>query len=54
MTYPFIPIGIFIVFVFYALYLLIIKKDKMKFKAMLLPGVFFIVLWSAIYYFLLK
>jgi FtsH-binding integral membrane protein len=54
MTYPFIAIGLIIVFVAYVLYLLIIKKDLKKLKIVLYPGLFFIAIWVVIYYFLLK
>ena len=53
MTYPFIPIGLFAVFVVVVLYLLIVKRDMKKLKAVLSPGLFFIVIWIVIYYFLL-
>lgn len=52
--YPFIPAGLIAVFIIYVLYLLLIKKDTRKFKAVLYPGVFFIAVWGVIYYFLLK
>ena len=54
MTYPFIPIGLISIFIIYVLYLLLIKKDKKKLKSILYPGLFFIVIWLVIYYFLLK
>ncbi len=54
MTYPFIPIGLIAVFIVYILYLLIIKKDIKKLKSVLYPGLFFIVIWAVIYFFLLK
>lgn len=54
MTYPFITLGILIVFIFYAFYLLVIKKDKKRLKSMLVPAVFFLVIWGVIYYFLSK
>lgn len=54
MTYPFIPIGLIVVFIAVVLYLLVIKKDMKKFKNVLYPGVFFIAIWAVIYYFLLK
>lgn len=54
MTYPFIPIGLIIVFIVYLLYLLLIKKDLKKFRTVLYPGLFFIIIWAVIYYSLLK
>ena len=54
MTYPFIPIGLISIFILVILYLLIIKKDMKQLKTVLYPGLFFIVLWAFIYYFLLK
>lgn len=54
MTYPFITIGLTIVFVVYLLYLLLIKKDFKKLKAFLYPGLFFIAVWVAIYFLWLK
>jgi FtsH-binding integral membrane protein len=54
MTYPFIPIGLIIVFIVYVLYLLLIKKDLKKLKTVLYPGLFFIAIWAVIYFILLK
>jgi hypothetical protein len=54
MTYPFIPIGLIAIFIAYILYLLFIKKDVNKLKAVLYPGLFFIAIWVVIYYFLLR
>lgn len=50
MTYPFIPIGLMAVFVFYVLYLLFVRKDKRQLKAALRPGLFFISVWAVLYY----
>ncbi|HRP54412.1 hypothetical protein [Agriterribacter sp.] len=38
MTYPFIPIGLIAAFIVYVLYLLLIKKDMKKLKAILYQG----------------
>jgi FtsH-binding integral membrane protein len=54
MTYPFIPIGLIIIFLVYVLYMLIIKKDMNKLKPVLFIGLFFMAVWAVIYYFLLK
>ena len=54
MTYPFIPIGLIAVFIITLLYLLIFKKDMKKFRMVLFPGLFFIAIWAAIYFYLLK
>lgn len=55
MTYPFIPLGLIAIFLFYILYLAFIKKNlKANFKTVVLPGLFFIVVWAVIYYFLLR
>jgi len=54
MTYVFIPIGLIIVFIIYVLYLLFIRKDLKKVKTVLYPGLVFIAIWVAIYYFLFK
>jgi hypothetical protein len=53
MTYPFIALGLIVVFIIYVLYLLV-KKDMKRLNTVLYPGLFFIVLWAAIYFFLLK
>lgn len=50
MTYPFIAVGLTVVFASYLLYLLLIKKDIKTFKAFLYPGLFFIAVWLLIYY----
>lgn len=54
MTYPFITIGLIAVFLIYSLYLIFIKKDFKRFKAVIFPGLFFIAIWIAIYLFLLR
>jgi hypothetical protein len=54
MTYPFIAIGLTAVFIVYILYLLLIKKDIKKFKAVLFPALLFIAIWAVIYFALLK
>ncbi len=54
MTYPLIPIGLITIFIVYVLYLLLFKKDLKRFTAVLYPGLFFIAIWTIIYYFLLK
>jgi len=54
MSYILIPFGLIAVFVVYVLYLLMIKKDMIKFKAVVIPGLFFIVVWLALYYFMLR
>lgn len=55
MTYPFIPIGLIILFLGYILYLAIVKKNlKSKIKTVVMPGIFFIGIWAVIYFFLLK
>jgi len=53
MTFIFIPIGLLIVLVIYALYL-IAKKDFRQLKAIAYPSLFFLAVWAGIYYFLLK
>jgi len=55
MTYPFIPLGLIVVFTFYILYLAFVKKNlRSKIKTVLLPGLFFIAMWAIIYYMMLK
>lgn len=54
MTYPFIPIGLIILFIGYVLYLLIVKKDRKRLKRILFPGLFFIGIWAVFYYILLR
>jgi hypothetical protein len=54
MTYLFIPFVLIAVFILYALYLIFFKKDFKQLKLVLLPGVFFIAIWIALYYFILK
>lgn len=54
MLYPFISIGLIVIFIVYVFYLLIIKKDRKQLKSVLYPGLFFIVIWAVLYYFLLK
>ena len=54
MSYILIPFGLIAVFVVYVLYLLMIKKDMIKFKAVVIPGLFFIVVWLVLYYFMLR
>ncbi len=53
MTYPFIPIGLIAIFIFYVLYLILFKKEKKQVKAVLPFGLVFIAVWAVIYYFLL-
>ncbi|HUH34546.1 MAG TPA: hypothetical protein VL022_01815 [Moheibacter sp.] len=54
MIYSIIPIVFIAVFVLYALYLILIKKDGAKFKSILVPGLVFIALWGLIYYLWLR
>lgn len=54
MRYLFIPIGIIAILIGYVLYLLITKQDAKKIKSVLYPGLFFLVVWAALYYFILK
>lgn len=54
MFYPLIPIGLTALFILYVLYLALIKKElKAKFKTVVLPGLFFLAIWAAIYFFVL-
>lgn len=54
MTYPFIPIGLIVLFIAYVLYLIITKKKLKNHKQILYPGLFFIGVWAVMYFFLLK
>lgn len=54
MVYPFISVGLVAVFIGYVLYLLFVKKDMRKLKSILPIGLFFIVAWVLVYYFLFK
>lgn len=51
MRYPYITIGLIIVFVIYIVYLLA-KKDRVTLRMMLLPGLFFIAVWALLYFLL--
>ncbi len=55
MTYPLVPIGLIIVFIAYVAYLAFVRKNlKSKINTVVLPGLFFIIVWLVIYYFILK
>lgn len=54
MSFVLVPILLTVVFIGYILYLLIIKKDRTKLRVVLFPGLFFILIWIAFYYFLLR
>ncbi|WP_333599902.1 hypothetical protein [Flavobacterium sp.] len=51
----FIPIILIALFVFYVLYLALIKKElKQNLTGVLYPGLFFIVVWGILYYIILE
>jgi len=55
MLYPFIAIGLLIVFVAYILYLAFVKKDlKQNLRKVVYPGIFFISVWASLYFLVLK
>lgn len=55
MLYPIISIGLVVVFVLYLLYMGLIKKDlKSKFSTVVLPGIFFVIVWLVIYWLLFR
>ncbi|MCC7524981.1 MAG: hypothetical protein IT250_09170 [Chitinophagaceae bacterium] len=54
MTYPLIALGLTVVFVVYLLYLLLVKKDKKTVKDFLYPGLFFIAVWTVVYFLWIK
>ncbi len=54
MSFVLVPILLTVVFIGYILYLLIIKKDRKILNAVLFPSLFFIIVWIAFYYFLLR
>ncbi|MCC2590248.1 hypothetical protein [Chryseobacterium sp. MFBS3-17] len=54
MSYVIVPVLLSLVFVGYLMYLLLIKKDRKNFKAVVFPGLFFIAVWILFYMFLLK
>lgn len=49
-----IPLGLIAIFIIVILYLLLIKKDPKSAGNLLWPGLFFIAVWAAIYFLLLK
>jgi len=51
----FMPIVMTVIFAFYILYLVFVKKEfKSKFQTVILPGAFFILVWGFCYFALLK
>lgn len=53
MRYVHIPLLLIVLFFGYVVFLLL-KKDYQKLKAILYPGLFFIVAWLVFYYFLFE
>lgn len=53
MSLPYIAIGLIGIFFIYVLFLALTKRTK-QLKTVLPPGIFFIAVWVAVYYFLLK
>lgn len=53
MLYPFISVGLIVVFIIYLLYILFVKRDFEGQKNNILVGLFFLVIWGIIYYYLL-
>lgn len=50
-VYPLIAVFLAVLFVAYLLYLALVKKDiKAKMQTVVLPGVFFLSVWAAIYF----
>lgn len=55
MLYPLISIGLAAIFLMYLCYLAFIKKNlKANISTVVLPGLFFLVTWVVMFYFLLK
>ena len=51
MRYPVIPLILTAIFIVYVLYMALIKRNiKAKFQTVVMPGLFFIVIWVAIYF----
>ncbi|EHO08186.1 hypothetical protein HMPREF9714_02209 [Myroides odoratimimus CCUG 12901] len=53
MLYPFISVGLIVVFIICLLYILFVKRDFEGQKNNILVGLFFLVIWGIIYYYLL-
>ncbi len=49
-----IPLGLIAIFAAYILYLVLIRKDRKTATTLLYPGIFFIAVWAAIYFLLLR
>lgn len=45
---------VFLVFIGYLIHLSLVKKDMKRFKAVFVPGIFFVVVWIALYYLVFK
>lgn len=54
MFYLYIPIGLTALFLVYVLYLAFSKQLKTKFRTAVLPGLFFVGIWGAIYFLMLR
>ncbi len=51
----FMPIVFILLFIFYVLYLMIVKKQlKQNLAGVVYPGLFFIAVWGILYYFILE
>ncbi|MHC5353895.1 hypothetical protein ACYSNX_06895 [Myroides sp. LJL115] len=54
MIYPFISVGLLVAFIVYLIYVIGVKKDFKRQKNNVFAGLFIVLIWGVIYYFLTK
>lgn len=54
MAYMILPALLTVVYIAYLFYLFFWKRDVMKFRAVLYPGLVFISIWAWLYYFVFR
>ncbi len=54
MAYMILPALLTVAYIAYLLYLFFGKRDVMKFRAVLYPGLVFISMWALLYYFVFR
>ncbi len=54
MAYMILPALLTVAYIGYLVYLFFWKRDVMKFRAVLYPGLVFISMWALLYYFVLR
>lgn len=54
MVYLILPALLTVVYIVYLVYLFFWKRDIMKFRAVLYPGLVFISMWVLLYYFVFR